>query len=278
MSTNQPLQDLLRNNNSIPTLPEVVLRIQDLIAQEDAGTAEIGALVAEDPPLAAKVLRIANSSFYGLAGECMSTEHASTVLGVKVLKNIVTQVAVMDLFEHVENPCLNVADLWSHAIFTAQLCSMLAERAKRAGDLAPEEYYVCGLLHDVGKLVMLDGLGERYFDVIRASSERDVPLHQVEREMLSFTHTDVGAMVAKRWDLPENVGNAIQYHHGPRSRVAGDPVVSLVAHSNLLAHRLTEGGDTTGIFDEETCRQLGLTQDAVDFVSQFAQTPGQEAA
>ncbi len=278
MSTEQSLHDLLRNNVSIPTLPEVVVRIQNLIAQEGAGTAEIGALVAEDPPLAAKVLRIANSAFYGLSGECLSTEHASTVLGVKVLKNIVTQVAVMDLFEHVENPCLNVADLWSHAIFTAQLCAMLSNRAKKAGGLASEEYYVCGLLHDVGKLVMLDGLGERYLEVVRTAQEHKAPLHQVERKLLSFSHTDVGAMVAKRWDLPEEVGNAIQFHHGPRNRVAGSPVVSLVAHANLLAHRLMEGGDPSGIFDEETCQQLGLAPDAIDFVARFAKAPGQDAA
>ncbi len=271
--SNPSIKDLIRNNLSIPTLPEVVMRINSLIEDPDAGTAEIGSLVSEDAPLAAKVLRIANSAYYGLSGECVSTSHASTVLGVKVLKNIVTQVAVINQFDHLEgNDYFSVSDLWDHAGFTAHLCSKIASLSTVLRAFTPEELYVCGLLHDVGKVVLMDGLGERYLDLARTAAEQGHSMYSVERASLGFSHTDVGAVVASRWGLPEQIANGIQYHHGPRSEVAKNVVVSIVAHANLLAHRVKDGSPQTAaaIFDPETCTQLGLSDEAVDSLIEFA--------
>jgi putative nucleotidyltransferase with HDIG domain len=267
------IKDLIKNNLSIPTLPDVVLRINQLIENPDAGTAEIGALVSEDAPLAAKVLRIANSAYYGLSGECVSTAHASTVLGVKVLKNIVTQVAVINQFSHLDDdPDFSIAALWDHASFTAHLCSKLAEHAKVLRAFTPEELYVCGLLHDVGKVVLLDALGDKYLDLARKAREEGHALYQVERAGLGFTHCDVGSVVANRWGLPDQISKAIQYHHGPRDEVAQNVVVSIVAHANLLAHRIQEGSpeQVQAVFDPGTCEQLGLTPEGVSSLIEFA--------
>lgn len=268
----QSIQQLIRSNLSIPTLPEVVLRIREVMDDPDAGTAEIGAMVSEDAPLAAKVLRIANSAYYGLSGECVSTEHASTVLGLRVLKNIVTQAAVIQCFDHLEDSeDFKIRDLWEHASFTGHLSARLAERARTIGILTPSELYVCGLLHDVGKVVLLDGLGSQYLGLVSRSRKEGTPLYKLEKEELGFAHTDVGAVVAKRWDLPEQVARAIQHHHGPRRMVAADPIVSIVAHANLLAHRIHSDAeeDAAAIFDDPTKDLLGIThgdiQEVVDW-------------
>lgn len=265
------IQDLISNNLSIPTLPEVVMRINSLIENSDAGTAEIGSLVSEDAPLAAKVLRIANSAYYGLAGECVSTEHASTVLGIKVLKNIVTQVAVINQFDHLQgSEHFSVQGLWDHAAFTAHLCSKIAEKSTVLRAFGPQELYVCGLLHDVGKVVLLDGLGNRYLELAQYAAEQGKSMYQVERATLGFSHTDVGAVVANRWSLPEQIANAIQYHHGPRDEVSKNVVVSIVAHANLLAHRVQEDGDLTSVFDDATCEQIGMSHEAVWNLLEYA--------
>ena len=271
--SNPSIQDLIRNNLTIPTLPDMVLRINALIEDPDAGTAEIGALVAEDAPLAAKVLRIANSAYYGLSGECVSTAHASTVLGIKVLKNIVTQVAVIQQFDHLEgNEHFSLRDLWDHAGLTAHLCSKAASLSSLHEVPTPEELYVCGLLHDVGKVVLMDGLGQDYLELARIAGEHGRSLQQVERARLGFTHSDVGAVVAQRWGLPEPIIRAIQFHHGPRQEVAGDVVVSIVAHANLLAHRV-KAGDLDGagrVLDDGTRGQLGLSEAASEELLEFA--------
>jgi len=268
------IQQLIRNNISIPTLPEVVLRIRATMNDPDSGTAEVGALIAEDAPLAAKVLRIANSAYYGLSGECVSTEHASTVLGMRVLRNIVTQAAVIQIFDRLEDSDdFRVKDLWDHASFTGHISAKIAERARTLGIVTPAELYACGLLHDVGKVVLLDGLGEKYLKLVKRSRREGLPLHKVEKEALGYDHTDVGALVAKRWDLPDQVARAINFHHGPRRMVATDPIVSIVAHANILAHRFEEGADVptaAAVFDEATKSLLGLTQDQIGDILEWS--------
>jgi HD-like signal output (HDOD) protein len=260
MSTFRAKQ-LIRDNLSIPTLPAVVQQITVLMDDPESGTAEIGSLVGQDAPLAAKVLRIANSAYYGLRERCLSTEQACSVLGLRVLKNVVMQAAVIQQFDHLKShPGFDIDQLWHHAILTAQTCREIALRAKVRTLLSPEEFYVCGLLHDLGKVVMLDSMGTEYLDVFEEADLLGERLHSLEERRFGFNHTDVGAMVALRWTLPSAVAGAIQFHHGPRENVEVDPVVALVANANLVAHRVAaeqlEQAELT--LDEQTAEFLGL--------------------
>jgi putative nucleotidyltransferase with HDIG domain len=273
MSNPTSIKDIIHNNLTIPTIPAVVQKVTALIEDPNCGTAEIGQLIAQDAPLAAKVLRIANSAYYGLSGECMSTQHASTVLGVRVLRNIVTQVAVISQFDHLEKETgFDVSGLWKHSVLTAHLCSFFAKRCRKALGLTAEELYVCGLLHDIGKIVMLDGLGQDYVELAVAAKNSELALFAAEKRHYTFTHTDVGGVVASRWGLPQAIGQAIQFHHGPSEKVASSTVVSLVANANLFVHRLDEGNPAaaTQVFDGQTAGFLGLArrdlEEAVDFL------------
>lgn len=265
MTSKRP-QDLIRDNLSIPTLPAVVQRISNMIDDPDTGCAEVGKLVSEDAPLTAKVLRIANSAFYGLSERCMSSEQAASVLGLRVLKNVVTQAAVIQQFAHLaEYSDFDIDEIWRHSSMVAHACSMLAKKSKRKLQLTPAEFHVCGLLHDLGKVVMLDSLGDEYLEVYRSHMHSGLPLHQLELEEFGFDHTDVGALVANHWTLPTDVIRAIEFHHGPREELARDPVVCLVAHANLVCHRLTDEDieGATAALDEEILETLGLSEEDV---------------
>lgn len=255
-------QKLLRNNVTIPTIPEIVTRIQKLVDDPEAGTKEMGALVAQDAPLAAKVLRIANSAYYGLHEPCVSTEQASAILGARVLRNVVTQAAVMNQYQHLRKYSdFDFDEMWRHTVATGHVCASLAKQCKVPLALTPDEFYVCGLLHDIGQIVMLDSLGEEYLDILRESKQQKRPIQLLEQSVLGYDHTDVGALIARRWSLPDPIINAIQYHHGPREAVESDPVVSLVANANLLVNRVSalslESAEL--VFDDDTCDLLGLS-------------------
>jgi len=274
MTQQAAIKELITNNLSIPTIPEIVVRINQMISDPEVGTAEIGELVAEDAPLAAKVLRIANSAFYGLSGTCVSTAQASTVLGMRVLRNIVSQVAVISQFDHIEsNDYFDIQRLWDHAIQTAHLSSFMAKRASTLRDVEPEEFYVCGLLHDVGKVVLLDGLGERYLGIVKTSKEKQFPLHVAERAELQFDHADVGAVVASRWGLPQAVVEAVQFHHGPEDKVNSSAVVSIIAHANELLHCLEDDNPAAAVevLDQATMGLVGFTGEDVDAILEKAQ-------
>ena len=269
MSSLRP-QDLLRDNLTIPTIPEVVVRIQRLVADPEAGTREMGALVAQDAPLAAKVLRIANSAYYGLREPCVSTEQASTVLGARVLRNVVTQAAVMSRFQHLEHHAdFRLHDLWRHTVATGHVSAALARHSGAKLGLSADEFYVCGLLHDIGQVVLLDSLGDGYLDLVREGRRVGRPLQLVEQAAFGFDHTDVGALVAQRWSLPDPVVAAIQFHHGPREAIERDPAVRLIATADHLVHRVGAGALETAelLFDAETRGLLGIdVADAAELV------------
>ena len=222
----------------LPALPQVVARISAMLADRQRGPQEIGRALGEDPGLAARVLSIANSSRYGLQEEVVSTEQAATVIGVRDLCNIVLQASIARRYEHLSDRSgLDLDAAWAHAMQTGRLAQMLGTAMRRDTHLAPDEFYTCGLLHDLGKIVLLDSLGDDYAGVLaRARVERKA-LHQIEADELGFTHLEVGALIARRWQLPSDVALAIAYHHGPLEPILEHPAVAAVAIADQLAYR-----------------------------------------
>ncbi|MFT7676346.1 MAG: putative nucleotidyltransferase with HDIG domain [Planctomycetota bacterium] len=236
------LRKLIGGKLSIPTIPAVVQRINTLMQDPDVGTREIGELISEDAPLAAKVLKIANSAFYGLSRKCISTTHASSMLGLRVLRNIVTQVSVMNKFTHLEGTTgIDVAGMWAHSGLTANIASKLAPLATNVRILGPDEFHVCGLLHDIGKVVMLDWLGEEYALVLKSAAEQGISSEGLEQTAFGFDHQDVGALVATRWDLPEALVDGIQHHHQSQEEVGTRLHVLLVTTADNAAKALQAG-------------------------------------
>ena len=253
-------KQLASKSLNIPTLPEVVRKLREMIADPKAGAGDVGRLVAQDPPLAAKVLKIANSAYYGLSQRTVSTEEACAILGLRVLRNVVTQAAVMTRYEHLGGRGLDLDALWRHSQFVAQMSFELGRAARAPLGLTPEELQACGLLHDLGKVVLLESLGDEYVRVLDLAREQNLPVHVAEKRSLGFDHTDVGALVAVQWALPTSVAAVIQYHHGPREAVAANRGVALVANANLVVQR-TEAGNyaaAAGTLDAATLQFLGL--------------------
>lgn len=268
---NPAARRLIADQISIPSLPLIVQKIERLLADPDAGAIELGALISEDPALAAKVLKIANSSYYGLNERCLQPQQATTILGTRVLRNVVTQAAVMKRFEHLRGGAYDVESVWRHSIVTAQTVQFLGRRCRRPIGVTPDEVYACGLLHDLGEIVMLEGLGQAFVDVALQARAQRMPAFLAERRAFGFDHTDVGHLVATQWGLPPAIADAIAFHHGPREKLAGDPLVALVANTNLLVGRVAEGNlaGAANVFDARTLAQTGLTPEIVEEVVAF---------
>lgn len=275
---NPRAKQILAQKLTLPTLPAVVQKVNAMLQDPDTGTREIAVLIAQDPPLAAKVLKIANSSYYGLRERCISTEKASAVLGTKVLRNVVMQAAVISQFDHLKSSGFDLDELWRHSIVTGQVAAFLAKRSRRAFGISPDELYTCGLLHDLGKLVILGNLRNEFIGIMHRADAEQLPVQVCEQQKLGFDHTDVGALIALQWGLPPAVASAIQYHHGPREAVESDPVVSLIANVNLLVTRAMSGnlGSAANTIDPPTAKFLGVTledvTDAVTFVEKTIAT------
>jgi putative nucleotidyltransferase with HDIG domain len=188
------------------------------------------------------------------------------------LRNAVTQAVVFRQFEHLKKTGFDLDELWRHSVLTAQTCAMLA-RQSRVKDLTPDELYTCGLLHDIGKVVMLDTVGTEYMAVVRTAERQQIPMVQAERLQLGYDHTDIGAIIATCWSLPIPVAAAIEFHHGPQDAVEGSAVVALVAAANRIVHRVIEGDTAAAIreIDAPTAAFLGLAPaDVAEVVAYLA--------
>jgi len=241
-------QKLIGDRITLPTLPEVVLRITSMVDDPKVRFADIGSVIAQDPAITAKVLRIANSAFYGLGSPVISPEQAATVIGGRNLRNIALQASVIGRYEHLSRKFdYDMNEMWLHSVLTAQLCQELARRVPGKCSIGPEEFYTCGLLHDVGKAVMLESLREEYVAIYQTARQVGEAVHLTEERVLGCTHFEVGAMVAQRWQFPEPVTHAIRFHHGPRDEVLANPGTAIVALCDQLAYRLGTPGFGAGL-------------------------------
>lgn len=264
--TTSAAEQLIQGNVELPTLPQVVAKINALVDDPDVGVREIGAAVAEDAPIAAKVLRIANSAYFGLREKVISTEHATAVLGVRMLRTVAMQASVVSRYDHLRHLSeFNLEQLWRHSILNGQVCALLAARSRARIGLAPEEFQVVGLLHDVGKVLLLESKPEEYLACAREAHDSGVPVFAVEERFFGFHHGQIGALIAQQWGLPQLLSNAIRYHHGPREALLADPTVALVALVNLLVHEVEHGeADKAGaVFDSAACSLLCVRPDDV---------------
>lgn len=259
--TSPNIQDQVPGNLTIPTLPDVVMRVQGLVNDPNAGMKDIGEVIAKDAPLLARVLKMANSAYFGMAGRCTSADQACTVLGARVVGNIVMQVGIMQAFQHLEDMD-SIRAIWDHSVRTAELSAFLTKRVTTHRMLDASDFYTYGLLHDLGKIVLIETLGQEYMALVHRAGTGDVELVHLEQEELGYDHAQVGALVALRWALPETVQHTLQFHHGPIDQVKSDPQIGIVYTANRLANAAirADGQRLLGVLRESAVASLGLDE------------------
>lgn len=227
----------------IPTLPVAVEHIRAVLERPDVAIGDVAKAFLKDPPLAAKVLCIANSVHYGSRESITSVQQAVSLLGLRALSTVVLRAGLSLAFKSIEQESrLELNFLWRHSILTAQVAERVGARCRRrAGDLTPQDHYTCGLLHDIGKIVLFDNLGAHYLEVLHQARESGQALELEEQNRLGMRHSDVGSMAAVLWHLPEPIPSVIRCHHrphllGPLTEVAravccADEIANAVAHA-----------------------------------------------
>ena len=192
----------------VPTLPAVVL--QALRVMQDAGSnaRAVERVIVNDLALSAKLLRVANSAFFGFSRRVSTIADAVRVLGFTNVQGMIISVAAFDVFR---TERLSLVDFWKHSIATATAARFLAPRLP----CLPDEAFMAGLLHDIGKLIFAVQAEPAYRRVLELRRGSAMSSLDAERTLFEFTHAEVGEMVAERWDLPARYVAAIAHHHDP---------------------------------------------------------------
>lgn len=250
------LEGLRKELNRLPSLSTVRTELLRCLTQDDVDLPKVIRLVATDPVIAAKVLRIANSSFFGLPSQVDSLSQAVTLLGVAGLQSVALASAVMDTFKSdTDTAWFDHHEFWCHGIATATCAEQLADRVTLNGSLA----FTAGLLHDLGRLAMVTCYPQAYRAAFDHRLAHDLSWREAEMHALGFDHCQAGGLLADHWHLPPSIGQSMALHHDTGHTAAGS-LVQLVHVADALAHAL----DLTGSAHEMVPALQAAAWDALD--------------
>jgi len=229
---------VVSNIRNLPTPPIVFHQIQKVINDPNVNASQIATILAEDPAMSVKVLKLTNSAFYGLSREIDSVKQAVIVVGVEAIKNLVLSASVLDMFKGNDTDQEYQDRFWRHSLATAFCCRLLARKVKARGIADPDAAFSAGLLHDVGKMIVCCFLPEEQAQFQQArAADRECADHEVEQQLFGYTHADIGGFLAAHWKIPQKLANAITNHHAPWQVDAEDSVSYIVYLGNYLAKK-----------------------------------------
>lgn len=236
------LEQVVSGLKDLPAVPLVVSELLASFDDPDVELDELAAQIANDQALAAKTLRLANSSFYGLQAKVRTISQAISVLGFDSVRALVVGAGVIGGFGSGRGSDFDFEEFWRHSIATALCARALARR----GSSPPELAFVAGLLHDLGRLVLVTRFEQAYAEALAERARRDCALLDAERAVLGIDHAQVGRAIGQHWRIPEAICRAIANHHQPMQQDFGKlPAVVHVA--NVIAHGLDLQGDADDI-------------------------------
>ncbi len=237
------LDDVVRQVESLPRLPDTALRLAGLIADPASTVQEIVEAIRYDQTITAELLRICNSAFSGLVRRVNSIDDAVLLLGTaKVLQLAMSAHVRGTLVRPQSGYGLQHGALWEHSVAVAVGSCYLGQRA---GVREPGLLFTMGLLHDIGKVVLNDCVSAEYAQIVQEVNERQLAFHEAEQQILGFTHAEVGARLAETWNLPETVVRCIRYHHDPQELPTPDLFVDAAYLADMTCLLIGVGGGMT---------------------------------
>ena len=199
--------------DELPTLPAVLPKLLSLTESEESHTAEIIDTISRDPALTSKILKVANSAYYGFQREISSLERAVVLLGFNMVRSLALSIGIIrNVPANKRNFHFSWEGLWIHSLAVATVMQELGKRFGRADD--NEYLFIIGLLHDIGKVVLDQFFSKLFRRALEDSwKPEEVELHVAERNIFGFDHGEVGAMLLSRWRFPGKITDCIAFHH-----------------------------------------------------------------
>lgn len=266
--TTLTIEEILKKTSDLPSMPAAALAVMREVDSSTSSAHSISAHLMHDQALTMRVLRLANSAFYGLSRQVMSAQEAVVVLGTRTIRHLCL---VASTYPWLSRPLagyeLGPEQLFNHSLAVAVGSQLIAEQT---GRVQRDDAFTAGLLHNIGKVAMSVWL-ENKIQAMQLLAERDgLSFDEVERKVFGFDHAEIGAALSDNWNLPKSLIQAIRYHHAPEKCETTAPMVDAVHIADFMAMSLGYGIGGDGLqydFNEEALRRLGLS---VDTLEEFA--------
>lgn len=209
--------DFFKQNNivdSLPSMPHIYQELIDMFNRDEASVKEVSNLIKKDPAMTAKLIQLVNSSFFGLRRVIVSAEDAAVMIGVEPIKALVLSEQIFRLFENRRVPKSYLNQLWNHSTLTAAFARCIS-RCENADRVLVDTAFTAGMLHDIGKLIMLECLPEEYLEYAPILTQDTYESMEVERLIYGTTHPNMGAHLLAKWGFADNLLEPIMFHHKP---------------------------------------------------------------
>ncbi len=236
---NRELETLIMTASDLPTIPVVATKVMQLIESEGVSAEELARVVSADPAVAARVLKISNSSFYGCQRQIQTLSHAIMMLGYNTLRSLVVAASVKQVYKPYG---LTEKMLWEHSFGAGLAARLIANKTRLVNE---EEAFLGGLFHDIGKIIMNFFDSQQFQKVMEKCYNEQISFLEAEQQVYSYTHAEVGGLVIKKWNFPEMLMKAVLQHHyfdfGADEEPSQVKLTCVVGLANLFCHKLGIG-------------------------------------
>ena len=227
----------------IPTLPNIVIEVNKMLQDHDTSIKNLSKVIQKDQGMVTKILRLVNSTFYGFRSRITNIPHAVIILGFNTIRNAVVSVSIIKTFSGEKTfEGFEITDFWGHSIAVAVTSRYLAEQTRLD---SPDDCFVSGLLHDIGKVILSQYFTELFDGVWKSIKEDGLSFYEAEQKLLPANHAQIGGHLAKKWQFPVSLIDTITHHHAIRKSVANlNQLIIVHAADNIVNSYKVDSGIT----------------------------------
>ena len=270
--------EILRNAHNVASLPLIYTRINEAVEERSSSMAAIGAIIQEDTGLSARILRLANSAFYGYPSQIGTIEKALTIIGLKPMRDLALATSMMQIFKDIPEDVINMKSFWEHSIACGVTARILAIRQRQPN---AESYFLGGILHDIGQLILLQQIPQQIKYLLQLGERQNSPIVELERKELGFDHASLGGRLLRMWKLPAFLISMVAAHHSPSSATQFKKAAAVIHFADILAHTLKMGAScekNIPKLDDKAWKILALSPATLPIIAEQVQIHYDSAA
>ena len=235
--SNDP-KSLVEGAVKLSSLPLIFYQINEAVNDPESSFTEIAHIISGDAGLVARLLKIVNSAFYGFPNRIETIIHAVSIIGSTQLRDLALATTVINQFRGIPKHLIDMESFWRHNIACGLAARVIAIYRRESG---PDRYYVAGLLHDVGRLVILSHIPDKAMEAIKLAESKKILLSEAEQEVMGFDHAQVGEMLLLAWKLPDRLIEAVGCHHEIKKAKKYSLKASIIHVADIIANAMELG-------------------------------------
>jgi len=261
-------EKLERLVEKMPTFPQSVHRIIEISSDINFSTKELISVIEHDPIITLKILKLVNSAYFGLSKKITSIKHSVVYIGANTIKNVAMAITTIGILPNKAQAGINRNNFLMHSLTTASLAKLIA-REKGCPESELTDYFIAGLLHDIGVILTAQLVQDEYRAVLHLTQNCNLPLHEAEERILGFNHAEMSAILVERWQFPEHLISCIRNHHSLDRQTAPPMLERVIFVANQVSKLLDE---------DEPQHQISRIEPIPPYIEEWLGRPLEEVA